>query len=156
MPMSSLDNDDSSFVILGSSPPQSMTESATVGTSMSLIPHPTPPESITVKQEIVNGDGSPSSSMQNGAVGGNEGIQGHSSIQTKPVSMIDKSFASKIILGQIDGKSIQSSLFEQFPSLSGSQMQVDDVMKLSCMVEEHQQLKGDSFFKFNYRLLSTT
>lgn len=150
--MSSLENDDS-FVILGSSPPQSMIASTTVGTSMSLIPHPTEQSLDSEKPQMVNGGSSPELSMQNGAVGGNESAQGHSSMQTKPVSMIDKSFASKIILGQIDCKSMQSSLFQQFPSLSHSQVQVDDIMKISCMVEEHQELKGEMSHTFDYRIV---
>lgn len=125
-----------SFVILGSSPPQSMTESATVGTSMSLIPNVSDLDPIP---ETTSNSG-PSS--QNGAVGG-ESVQGQQ--QSKPVSL-DKSFASKIILGQVDCKSMQTSLFQQFPSLGSTQLQMDDIMKLSCMVEEHQQLKGESCF----------
>ncbi|XP_063702667.1 NF-kappa-B essential modulator [Culicoides brevitarsis] len=137
MAMNSLENDDS-FVILGSSPPQSfLMEKSTIGTSMSLIPSPTP-QAVSIQPE-----NSPKNSLQNGAVGGQENkeksFQGHST-STKPVSL-DKNFATKVILGQIDPKSMQSSLFEQFPSLNASQVQVDDIMKLSCLVEEHQQLK---------------
>lgn len=151
MSMNSLENDDS-FVILGSSPPPSIImEASTIGTSMSLIPNP----SLQTTESLqLNGVGSsPKTSLQNGAVSFHENAQGHSpTTSSKPVSMIDKSFASKIILGQIEAKSMQSSLFQQFPSLNASHVQEDDIVKLSCLVEEHQELKGESS-TFNLNLI---
>uniref|UniRef100_A0A336LTB5 CSON000146 protein n=1 Tax=Culicoides sonorensis TaxID=179676 RepID=A0A336LTB5_CULSO len=137
IPEMSLENgNDDSIVILGASPPNSMNESFSVGTSISLIQLEAEPVSNGESEITTN----KFRNTPNSAIERNGDIEGHSTFSSSQVTM-DKTFATKFLLGQVDANVLQKSVIQQFPSLNGSHIAMDDVMKLSCLVEEHQQLK---------------
>lgn len=175
-------DEEESFIILGTSPTPSMEQSLGTMNSMSIIQH----HSVTEQAEetevgnkeneaptssinMANSVSSPSSMNKNATAGITQN-QGHSSIIISKVTKLasstpippssmagsmnassnfSNSFASKFLLGEVDGNKMQSSIFQQFPSLNQASVQVDDVVKLYSLLDEHSQLKGESCYFFS-------
>lgn len=176
-------DEEESFIILGTSPTPSMEQSLGTMNSMSIIQH----HSVTEQAEetevgnkeneapiasinMANNSTSSPSSMNKNATAGVTQNQGHSSIIISKVTKLasstpippssmagsmnassnfSNSFASKFLLGEVDGNKMQSSIFQQFPSLNQASVQVDDVVKLYSLLDEHSQLKGESCYFFS-------
>lgn len=182
-------DEEESFIILGTSPTPSMEQSLGTMNSMSIIQHHSVTEQAeetevgnkeneapTASINMANNSTSSPSSMVKNATGVIQN-QGHSSIINSKVTKLasstpippssmagsmnassnfSNSFASKFLLGEVDGNKMQSSIFQQFPSLNQASVQVDDVVKLYSLLDEHSQLKGEScYFFFSYNIKIT-
>lgn len=124
--------EDESFIVLGSSP-------ASMADDMSILHAPVSMQNGTV---VANGSGNFAAEKEN------QPSPSDSMTMSSYKSVVDKSkgetFASKFLLGEIQQDHLLTSVFERYPSFNTEQTQIDDVVKLSNMLDEHAQLKGET------------